>query len=86
MLRRVLRFLRVLVWTLGPDPASWRWFRKLYGGHWERWWVEAGCNAAIWFEDHEHNERVPCGAWIACDDYPHPYPAEDAARRLGAPS
>lgn len=85
-MRAALRTFRALVWLTGFDPACWRWFRKLYGGRWERWWIGCGVNSLLWLDDCE-GPRQPCGEErFAREDWPLPasMAAADAARRLGA--
>lgn len=42
---------RLLLWLL---PAwlfcGFAWYRRLAGGHWERWWVDVPVTADIWHD------------------------------------
>ena len=48
---------------LGLSLSHFRWFRKMLGGRWERWWVDSPVNDTMWHwrEDWEDmSERPTC--------------------------
>lgn len=49
--------------------SRFRWWRKLVGGHWERWWIE-GVMSEVWMR-REHGGR-PAGAYGSpvCEEWP----------------
>lgn len=38
------KWLRNLQWML----SNWRWYRRWYGGRWERWWVDCPVCSMCW--------------------------------------
>jgi len=39
--------------------SGWRWYRRLCGGHWERWYIDVPVCADVWHR-RQHNEGRPC--------------------------
>jgi len=50
-----------------------KWYRKLVGGHWERWWVDAPFSTHVWLQQNSCMAHRPPLGMICdeCEDY-HP--------------
>ena len=46
--------------------ANFRWYRRLRGGHWERWHIDSPINSRLWLRN-EHGERPGRGT-PTCED------------------
>lgn len=65
MFRRVVRW----VWFQALF-GKWRWYRKLHGGHWERWFIAHPVMADVWLPN-EHGERPGLGLGRErCEEWP----------------
>jgi hypothetical protein len=53
--------------------GHWQWYRRLAGGHWERWWLDTPCNFYTWIEDKycDTRERPGLGRGTpTCEEWP----------------
>lgn len=56
--------------------AGFRWYRRLRGGHWERWWVDPPVASDVWIQNPHGRRPGLCYGTPICEDYTTP--------RLGA--
>lgn len=58
-----------LSWLLDSFLSGFRWYRRLRGGHWERFYVYPPVSSLVWTQ-REHGER-PFGEGAAedCEEY-----------------
>lgn len=68
MLTRFERFLE--------EFGDWQWVRKLLGGRWELWYLDAPICSALWFRvRHRFEVHTPEGRYgftITSSSHPHP--------------
>lgn len=38
----------MLVLVMFATPSNWQWYRRLRGGHWERWYVNLPVGTTVW--------------------------------------
>ena len=59
--------------------SNFKWYRKLSGGHWERWWIDIPICDYIWVRNNHGTRPIGAGNLEACEDYNpkhdsnHPY-------------
>lgn len=51
--------------SLDAVLSNFGWYRRMRGGHWEKWWIDSPVNSAVWLKlDHGERPGLGCGAPI----------------------
>ena len=58
--------------------SGFRWYRRLRGGHWERWWVDPPVACDLWLQNPHGHRPGMCHGTPVCEEYgptvaAHPY-------------
>lgn len=49
--------------------SGFKWYRKLVGGHWEKWWVHEPVCDYVWIKNDHGKRPIGVGSLEACEDY-----------------
>jgi len=52
--------------------AGFRWYRRMRGGHWERWYVDAPVAADVWLRQPHGRRPGLCYGTPRCEEYAAP--------------
>ena len=60
--------------------SMFQWYRKLRGGHWELWWIDAPVSSHVWLQKDHHDVRPGLGRIYNCEDYSSRYSSKNPYR------